>query len=60
MEAVFVFAVWLGILGLAGTIMELWEWIQERHEKAAAQRIRARRKAQKLPRKNGREDYWAA
>lgn len=60
MEAIFIFALWLGILGAAGALVELWDWIQSRHEKAAAQRIQARRMASKNPREKERVDYWAA
>lgn len=60
MEAIFIFALWLGILGAAGALVELWDWIQSRHEKAAAQRIRARKTANKTPKEKERIDYWAA
>lgn len=60
MVEVFILAVWLGIIGGAFGAVELWGWIQDRHAKAVAQRIQARRMANKKPREKERVDYWAA
>lgn len=60
MVEITLFAAFLLFLGLLGLAEKVWIYIQSRHEKAAAQRIRARRMAEKMPREKSREDYWAA
>lgn len=60
MEAILILAIWLGFLGVGGTAAEFWFWLKERHEKVVAQRIQARRMANKMPKEKERVDYWAA